>query len=55
MTTRHFYHHGYWDERSGNAVSRVDQFDTETFDRYNADSLLLEADLLIVRALGRSA
>ncbi|MCB9165205.1 MAG: VCBS repeat-containing protein [Flavobacteriales bacterium] len=48
LTTRYFYHHGYWDggEREFRGFGRVDQFDTETFDTYNSDSLILEADPL---------
>ncbi|MBS1942088.1 MAG: hypothetical protein JST38_14555, partial [Bacteroidetes bacterium] len=47
LTTRYFYHHGYWDggEREFRGFGRVDQFDTETFDRYNSDDLILDADL----------
>jgi RHS repeat-associated protein len=41
LTTRYFYHHGYWDggEREFRGFGRVDQFDTETFDHYNNESL----------------
>lgn len=48
LTTRYFYHHGYWDggEREFRGFGRVDQFDTETFERYNEDNLVLEADPL---------
>jgi hypothetical protein len=48
LTTRYFYHHGYWDggEREFRGFGRVDQFDTETFEAYNTDSLILEADPL---------
>jgi YD repeat-containing protein len=48
LTTRYFYHHGYWDggEREFRGFGRVDQFDTETFERYNADNLVLEGDPL---------
>jgi len=48
LTTRYFYHHGYWDggEREFRGFGRVDQFDTETFDHFNEDSLILEADPL---------
>ena len=48
LTTRYFYHHGHWDggEREFRGFGRVDQFDTETFERYNADNLVLEGDPL---------
>ncbi|MBK6408921.1 MAG: VCBS repeat-containing protein [Flavobacteriales bacterium] len=48
LTTRYFYHHGYWDggEREFRGFGQVDQFDTETFDRFNGDNLVLEADPL---------
>jgi RHS repeat-associated protein len=48
LTTRYFYHHGYWDggEREFRGFGRVDQFDTETFERYNEDNLVLEGDPL---------
>ncbi len=44
LTSRYFYHHGYWDgvEREFRGFGRVDQFDTETFDAYNANGLLLD-------------
>ncbi|NEN25084.1 hypothetical protein G3O08_16410, partial [Cryomorpha ignava] len=43
LVTRYFYHHGYWDgvEREFRGFGRVDQFDTETFEAYNEDSLVL--------------
>ncbi len=46
LTTRYFYHHGYWDggEREYRGFARVDQFDTETFDRYHEDNLVLNED-----------
>ncbi|MBS1581381.1 MAG: VCBS repeat-containing protein, partial [Bacteroidetes bacterium] len=47
LTTRYFYHHGYWDgaEREFRGFGRVDQFDTETFERYHTDDLILDAAL----------
>ena len=47
LTTRYFYHHGHWDggEREFRGFGRVDQFDTETFDRYNTDDLIAGQDL----------
>jgi YD repeat-containing protein len=41
LTTEYRYHHGYWDgyEREFRGFGRVDQFDTETFDDYNAGGL----------------
>jgi hypothetical protein len=41
LTTEYRYHHGYWDgyEREFRGFGRVDQFDTETFDDYNAQGL----------------
>ena len=47
LTTRYFYHHGYWDggEREFRGFGRVDQFDTETFERYNHDNLILDQEL----------
>lgn len=43
LTTRYFYHHGYWDgvEREFRGFGRVDQFDTETFEAYNSEQLVL--------------
>jgi RHS repeat-associated protein len=37
LTTEYSYHHGYWDggEREFRGFGRVDQRDTETFQRYN--------------------
>lgn len=37
LTTEYVYHHGYWDggEREFRGFGRVDQRDTETFERYN--------------------
>jgi RHS repeat-associated protein len=42
LTTEYSYHHGYWDgeEREFRGFGRVDQRDTETFDRYNSPGLL---------------
>ena len=47
LTTRYFYHHGYWDggEREFRGFGRVDQFDTETFERYNHENLILDQEL----------
>jgi RHS repeat-associated protein len=44
LVTRYFYHHGYWDgvEREFRGFGRVDQFDTETFEAYNADDLVID-------------
>lgn len=41
LTTEYRYHHGYWDgvEREFRGFGRVDQRDTEVFDRYNAPGL----------------
>lgn len=41
LVTEYAYHHGYWDgvEREFRGFGRVDQKDTETFDRYNKDTL----------------
>jgi RHS repeat-associated protein len=41
LTTEYRYHHGYWDgaEREFRGFGMVEQLDTETFDRYNADGL----------------
>ncbi len=46
LTTRYFYHHGYWDgvEREFRGFGRVDQFDTETFEAYTAEGLILDQD-----------
>jgi RHS repeat-associated protein len=42
MTTEYTYHHGYWDgeEREFRGFGRVDQRDTESFQRYNSPGLL---------------
>ncbi len=41
LATEYEYHHGYWDggEREFRGFGRVDQFDTETFQRYNEEGL----------------
>jgi RHS repeat-associated protein len=41
LTTEYRYHYGYWDgaEREFRGFGRVDQFDTETFERFNAPGL----------------
>lgn len=41
LTTEYSYHHGYWDggEREFRGFGRVDQRDTEAFERYNATVL----------------
>lgn len=41
LTTEYRYHHGYWDgaEREFRGFGMVEQLDTETFERYNADGL----------------
>jgi RHS repeat-associated protein len=41
MTTEYRYHHGYWDggEREFRGFGRVDQRDTQSFERYNSDGL----------------
>ena len=41
LVTEYAYHHGYWDgvEREFRGFGRVDQKDTETFERYNKDTL----------------
>jgi hypothetical protein len=41
LTTEHRYHHGYWDgaEREFRGFGRVDQFDTEVFERYDQPGL----------------
>lgn len=41
LTTEYRYHHGYWDgaEREFRGFGMVEQFDTETFDRYNQAGL----------------
>lgn len=41
LTTQYLYHHGYWDggEREFRGFGRVDQRDTETFERYNGEGL----------------
>lgn len=40
LTTEYHYHHGHWDggEREFRGFGRVDQRDTETFERYNTTS-----------------
>lgn len=47
MATEYRYHHGYWDggEREFRGFGRVDQRDTETFQRYNSPGLHADADL----------
>ena len=44
LTTEYRYHHGYWDgaEHEFRGFGRVDQRDTEVFDRFNADGLHAE-------------
>lgn len=41
LITEYRYHHGYWDgiEREFRGFGRVDQLDTETFDRFNENGL----------------
>jgi RHS repeat-associated protein len=41
MTTEYRYHHGYWDggEREFRGFGRVDQRDTQSFERYNSNGL----------------
>ena len=41
LTTTYSYHHGYWDgaEREFRGFGRVDQRDTETFERYHGKGL----------------
>lgn len=41
LTTEYRYHHGYWDgaEREFRGFGMVEQFDTETFERYNQAGL----------------
>lgn len=41
LTTEYSYHHGYWDgaEREFRGFARVEQRDTEVFDRFNVDGL----------------
>ncbi len=41
LTTEYHYHHGYWDgaEREFRGFGMVEQFDTETFETYNAHGL----------------
>ena len=41
LTTEYTYHHGYWDgaEREFRGFGRVDQRDTEVFEKYNAAGL----------------
>ncbi len=41
LATEYNYHHGHWDggEREFRGFGRVDQQDTETFERYNAEGL----------------
>ena len=41
LTTEYKYHHGYWDgaEREFRGFGMVEQFDTETFERYNQPGL----------------
>jgi hypothetical protein len=41
LTTSYRYHHGHWDggEREFRGFGRVDQRDTETFERYNTETL----------------
>jgi len=55
MTTEYSYHHGYWDggEREFRGFGRVDQRDTEIFERYNSSGLHAEADQSpLVRIVG---
>jgi uncharacterized protein (TIGR02594 family) len=42
LATEYSYHHGYWDgvEREFRGFGRVDQRDTETFTRYNTETIL---------------
>ena len=46
LTTEYSYHHGYWDgaEREFRGFGRVDQRDTEAFDRYGAAGLHSERE-----------
>lgn len=41
LATEYRYHHGHWDggEREFRGFGRVDQYDTETFERYNSQGL----------------
>lgn len=41
LTVEYAYHHGYWDgeEREFRGFARVDQHDTETFERYHQEGL----------------
>ncbi|GGG60520.1 SpvB/TcaC N-terminal domain-containing protein [Hymenobacter glacieicola] len=54
MTTEYSYHHGYWDggEREFRGFGRVDQRDTETFERYHTPGLHADAELPIVHLTG---
>ena len=50
LTTEYSYHHGYWDgaEREFRGFGRVDQRDSEEFDRYNAPGLDSERPFVLV-------
>ena len=50
LTTEYSYHHGYWDgaEREFRGFGRVDQRDTETFERYHESELHDDADFVPV-------
>jgi RHS repeat-associated protein len=44
LATEYLYHHGYWDgeEREFRGFARVDQKDTETFERFNTQDLFTD-------------
>ncbi|MBW7886236.1 MAG: VCBS repeat-containing protein, partial [Caldilineaceae bacterium] len=53
LTTEYRYHHGYWDggEREFRGFGMVEQFDTETFEQYNAAGLHGEIDFTSVEKI----
>ena len=55
MTTEYRYHHGYWDggEREFRGFGRVDQRDTQAFERYNSNGLFSDdPSVPLVRVAG---
>ena len=53
LTTEYSYHHGYWDgaEREFRGFGRVDQRDSEEFDRYNGPGLHPERPFVLVEQI----
>lgn len=50
LATEYLYHHGYWDgeEREFRGFARVDQKDTETFERFNTETLFTDESFDII-------